>query len=48
MTQVTIIDFMFQICLQKQVNNFAEEIVPQLNGIELPVSTLLEICVEWE
>ena len=48
MTQTTIIDFMFQGSLQKQVNNFTKAIVPQLNGIELPVSTLLGICVEWE
>ena len=47
MTQITIIDFMFQGCLQKQVNNFTKGIVPQLNGIEGPVSTRLVICVEW-
>ena len=48
MTEITIIDFIFQSSLRKQVNNFTKGIVPQLNGIELPVSTLLVICVEWE
>ena len=48
MTQITIIDFIFQSSLPKQVNNFTEGIVPQLNGIEVPVSTLLVICVEWK
>ena len=48
MTQITIIDFMFHGCLQKQVNNFTKGILPQRNGIEEPVSTLLVICVEWE
>ena len=48
MTQITIIGFIFQISDRKQVNNFTKGIVPQLNGIEELVSTLLVICVEWE
>ena len=48
MTQITIIDFIFQRSLQKQVNKFTKGIVRQLNGTEEPVSTLLVICVEWE
>ena len=48
MTQITIIDFIFQNSLQKQANKFNKGIVAQLNGIEVPVSTLLVICVEWE
>ena len=39
---------MFQGSLQKQGNNFTNGIVPQLNCIEEPVSTHLEICIEWE
>ena len=37
-TQITIIDFTFQSSLQKQANKFNNWIVPQLNGIEVPVS----------
>ena len=48
MTQITIIGFIYQISARKQVNNFSKGIVPQLNGIEELVSTLLVICVEWE
>ena len=48
MTQITIIDFIFQSSLQKQANKFTKGSVPQLNVIEVPVSTLLMICVEWE
>ena len=47
-TQITIINFIFERSLPKQVNNFTEGIVPQLNGIEVPLSTLLVICVEWK
>ena len=47
MTQITIIDFIFQISRRKHVNNFTKGIVPQPKGIELPVSTLLGIHVEW-
>ena len=48
MTQITIIDFTFQTSLQQQANKFTKGIVPQLKGIEVPVSTPLVICVEWE
>ena len=48
MKKITITVFKFQRSLPKQVNNFTTGIVPQLNGIELPVSRLLVICVEWE
>ena len=48
MTQLTIIDFIFQISLRKHANNFTNGIVPQLKGIEVPVSALLVICVAWE
>ena len=48
MTQITIIGFIFQNFLSKQVDNFTKGIVPQLNGIEGIVSTLIVICVEWE
>ena len=48
MTQITIIDFIFQSSLRKQVDKFSKGIVPQLKGIEIPVSTLLVICVEWK
>ena len=48
MTQITIIDFIFQRSVPKQVNNFTKEIVPQLNGIGEAVSRLLVICIEWE
>ena len=48
MAQITIIDFIFQSSLQKQANKFNKGIVPQLNGIDVPVSILLMICVEWE
>ena len=48
MTQITIIDFIFQSSLRKQANKFSKGIVPQLKGVEVPVSTLLVICVEWE
>ena len=46
MTQITIIDLIFQVSLQKQANKFSKGIVPQLKGIEVPVSTLLVICFE--
>ena len=45
MTQIAII---FQTSLQEQANKFTKGTVPQLKGIEVPVSTLLVICVEWE
>ena len=48
MTQIVIINFIFQTSLQEQANKFTKGIVPQLKGIEVPVSTLLVICVEWE
>ena len=48
MTQITIIDFIFQRSLPKQVNNFAKGIVPQPKGIEVPMSALRVICVGWE
>ena len=48
MTQITIIDFIFQISLRKHVNNFTKGIFPQAKGIEVPVSALLMICVAWE
>ena len=48
MTQITIIDFIFQRSLRKQVNKITKGIVPQLNNIDVPVSTLLVICVKWE
>ena len=47
MTQITIIDLIFQNSIRKQANKFSKGIVPQLKGIEAPVSTLLVICVEW-
>ena len=46
MTQITIIDLIFQGSLRKQANKFSKGIVPQLKGIEVPVSTLLVICFE--
>ena len=46
MTQITIIDLIFQVSLQKQANKFRKGIVPQLKGIEVPISTLLVICFE--
>ena len=48
MTQVTNIDFIFQISVRKQINNFTKGIVPHLNGIGEPVSTIYVSCVEWE
>ena len=47
MTQITIIDLIFQISLPKQTNKFSNGIVPRLKGIEAPVSRFLVICVEW-
>ena len=47
MTQITIIDLIFQISLPKQTNKFSKGIVPRLKGIEVPVSMCLVICVEW-
>ena len=44
MKQITIIDLIFQVSLRKQANKFSKGIVPQLKGIEVPVSTLLVIC----
>ena len=46
MTQITIINFIFQSSLQQQVNNFTKGIVPHLNGIGEAVSTIHVICVE--
>ena len=48
MTQITIIDFIFQISLRKHVNNFTKGIVPQPKGIEVPMSAHRVICVGWE
>ena len=48
MRQITIIDFIFQRSLRKRVNKITKGIVPQLKSIEVPVSTLLVICVELE
>ena len=33
MTQITIIDYIFQISLRKEVDKFTKGIGPQLNGI---------------
>ena len=46
-TQITIIDLIFQGSLRKQAKKFSKGIVPQLKGIEAPVSTLLVICFGW-
>ena len=46
-TKITIIDLIFQESLRKQANKFSKGIVPQLKGIEIPVSLLLVICFEW-
>ena len=46
MTQIAIIDLIFQESLRKQANKFSKGIVPQLKGIEVTVSTLLVICFE--
>ena len=48
LTQIAIIDFIFQSSLPKQANKFNIGIVLQLNDIEVPVSTLFLICVEWQ
>ena len=46
-TQITIIDLIFQGSLRKQAKKFSKGIVPQLKGIDVPVSTLLVICFGW-
>ena len=48
MTQITIIDYIFESSLRQRVNNFTKGIVPHLNGNGEPLITIHVICVEWE